>query len=47
LLLLLLPLLPAAALPSSFAARMLLQDSGYVGAKMIKPSRTPPSAATR
>jgi hypothetical protein len=46
LLLLLLPLPSAGSLPSSIAARLLLQDSGYVGAKMIKPARGG-STATR
>jgi hypothetical protein len=47
LLLLLLLLFPSAGcLPSSFAARLLLQDAGYVGARMIRPSRGG-STATR
>jgi hypothetical protein len=45
-LLLLLLLLPAVSLPSSIAARHLLQQDGYVGARMIKPSRSS-STATR
>uniref|UniRef100_A0A383W345 Uncharacterized protein n=1 Tax=Tetradesmus obliquus TaxID=3088 RepID=A0A383W345_TETOB len=36
----------AGSLPSSFAARLLLQQDGYVGAKTIKPSRSS-SSATR